>query len=271
MNQIRPDHRTTTPKTTGLNKAGSDNRAAPGSKTGAGRNPNTGHRGRLKQRFLESGLPGFLDYEVIELLLTLNTPRKDCKPSAKALLERFKTIQGVFEASVEELCRVDGVGPSNVLGIKLIKAVSDRYLERRIQSKTVLKNSRDLCAFLGHAIGHRPREVFVGIFLDAKNRVLASEILFEGSLSSSAVYPREVIAKALEHRAAALIFAHNHPSGEIDPSPEDHAITRRLFFALAHAGITVHEHLITGGERFYSFADQGIIAEFKREFENQYG
>lgn len=234
-------------------------------------NQNKGHRQRLKQRFLANGLAGFLDYEVIELLLTLNTPRRDCKPSAKALLTRFKTLQGVFEASVEELCRVQGVGPSNSLGIKLVKEVSDRYLERRIQSKTILKNSRDLCSFLEHFIGHRPKEVFVGIFLDAKNRVLASEILFQGSLSSSAVYPREVIAKALEHRAAALIFAHNHPSGETSPSPEDLAITRRLFFALAHAGITVHEHLITGGEGFYSFADQGLIAEFKREFDIQHG
>lgn len=172
---------------------------------------------------------------------------------------------------MDELARVEGVGTSNVLGIKLIKEVSDRYLERRIQSKPVLKNSRDLCSFLEHSIGHRPKEVFVGIFLDAKNRVLASEILFQGSLSSSAVYPREVIAKALEHRAAALIFAHNHPSGETSPSAEDLAITKRLFFALAHAGITVHEHLITGGESFYSFADQGIIAEFKREFDIQNG
>jgi DNA repair protein RadC len=230
-----------------------------------------GHRQRLKQRFLEGGLAGFLDYEVIELLLTLNTPRKDCKQSAKDLLKQFKTLQGVFEASVEELVRVDGVGPSNVLGIRLIKEASDRFLEKRIQAKSVLKNSRDLRSFLDQFIGHRHREVFVGIFLDAKNRVLASEILFQGSLTSSAVYPREVIARALDHRAAALIFAHNHPSGDTLPSGEDIAITKRLFFALAHVGITVHEHVITGSESIYSFADKGIIAEFKREFDIQHG
>jgi len=232
---------------------------------------NSGHRQRLKQRFLANGLGGFLDYEVIELLLTLNSPRKDCKQSAKDILKRFKTLEKVFEASVEELTLVDGAGPSNILGIRLIKEVCDRYLEKKIQSKEILGNSRDLRIFLDQFIGHRHREVFVGLFLDSKNRVLASEILFQGSLTSSAVYPREVIARALEHRAAALIFAHNHPSGETFPSNEDIAITKRLFFALAHAGITVHEHLITGSESFYSFADQGIIAEFKREFDIQHG
>ncbi|MCP4118170.1 MAG: DNA repair protein RadC [Desulfobacteraceae bacterium] len=230
-----------------------------------------GHRKRLRQRFQEGGLGGFHDYEVIELLLTLYTPRQDCKDRAKALLKRFKTLQGVFEASVEELTRVEGVGPTNVLGIRLIKEASDRYLEKRIQAKSVLKNSGDLRSYLDHVIGHRHREVFVCIFLDAKNRVLASEILFQGSLTSSAVYPREVIAKALDHRAAALIFAHNHPSGDTLPSGEDIAITKRLFFALAHVGITVHEHVITGSESFYSFADKGIIAEFKREFDIHHG
>lgn len=226
-----------------------------------------GHRKRLREKFLQNGLGGFLDYEVIELLLTLNTPRRDCKESAKALLDRFKNLQGVFEANPEELSRVKGVGPANILGLKLIKAVADRYLEKRIIAKDVISNAKDLMTYLDHAIGKRNREVFAGVFLDAKNRVNALEILFQGTLTMSSVYPREVIVKALEHRAAALIFAHNHPSGDVSPSREDIAITRRLVFACRHVGITVHEHVITGDQGFYSFAEKGYIAEFNREFE----
>ena len=226
-----------------------------------------GHRKRLRERFLKGGLTGFLDYEVIELLLTLNTPRQDCKARAKELLERFKTLQGIFEANPEELARIKGIGPSNILGLRLIKAVSDRYLASQVVHGEVLGNSRELKTYLSHAIGRKIKEVFAGIFLDAKNRVNAMEILFEGTLTMSSVYPREVIIKALEHRAAAVIFAHNHPSGEVSPSPEDIAITKRLVFALRHVGITVHEHVITGGSEFYSFAEQGYIAEFNREFE----
>ncbi len=227
-----------------------------------------GHRKRLKERFLKAGLSGFLDYEVIELLLILNTPRKDCKDSAKDLLKRFKTLHGVFEADPAELTEVKGVGPSSILGIKLIKEVADRYLEKKLISKEVVKNSRDLRTFLKHLISHRNRECFVGIFLDAKNRVIASEILFKGTLTSSSVYPREVVVKAIENRAAGLIFAHNHPSGDSSPSLEDIAITKRLLFACRHIGIVVHEHVITGEDVFYSFADNGLIDKFNREFDN---
>lgn len=226
-----------------------------------------GHRKRLREKFMAGGLGGFLDYEIIELLLTLNTPRRDCKESAKALLKRFKTLHGVFEANPEELSRVKGVGPANIFGLKLIKAVADRYLEKKIVSRDVIANSRDLRDYLSHAIGGKNREVFAGVFLDAKNRVNAMDILFEGTLTMSSVYPREIIVKALEHRAAAIIFAHNHPSGDISPSPEDIAITRRLVFACRYVGLTVHEHLITGDTGFYSFAEQGYIAEFNREFD----
>ncbi len=230
-----------------------------------------GHRKRLRKKFMEGGLEGFHDYEVLELLLTLNTPRKDCKASAKDLLKRFKTLPNVFEASTSELEQTYGIGPANVFGVKLIKAVADRYLEQRLIARDVVKNSKDLRAYLSHALGSKPRELFAGVFLDAKNRVISCEILFQGTLTSSAVYPREVIATAIEKRAAAVIFAHNHPSGDASPSAEDIAITRRLIFALRHVGITVHEHLITASEGFYSFADHGRIAEFNREFEQKNG
>ncbi len=161
------------------------------------RHKGAGHRKRLREKFLQNGLKGFLDYEVIELLLSLNTPRKDCKESAKLLLKRFKTLQGVFEADAHALCEIKGVGLANSFGIKLIKEVSDKYLEKRIILKDVVQNAKDLQQYLQQFIGNRQQEVFAGIFLDARNRVLTSEILFKGTLTTSSVYPREAIKNAL--------------------------------------------------------------------------
>ncbi len=216
---------------------------------------------------MNNGLQGFHDYEVLELLLSLNTPRKDCKDSAKDLLKRFKTLPAVLEADPETLCEVRGVGPANSFGIKLIKAVADRYLETRILSRDVVQNPQDLVDYLRQVIGYKNREVFAGIFLDAKNRVLASEILFTGTLTTSSVYPREVILSSLKHHAAAVIFAHNHPSGDVSPSKSDRDITKKLFFALKYVGIVVHEHMIIAGDAYYSFAAQGLISELNRRFE----
>jgi DNA repair protein RadC len=229
--------------------------------------PGAGHRNRLRQRFLSAGLDGFLDYEVIELLLTLATPRKDCKAAAKLALKRFKTLQGVLEADPRELQDVPGIGPTNLLGIKLIKSVSERFLAKKVVGKNVVANSRDLYTYLNGAIRDKTRECFMAIFLDSKNRVIAMETLFEGTLTASGVYPREVVRAALQHHAAALIFAHNHPSGEPRPSNEDLSVTRQLVFAGRLMGITVHEHLIIGDNRYYSFADQGHMARLNSEFE----
>ena len=226
-----------------------------------------GHRKRLRQRFLSAGLDGFHDYEVIELLLTLGTPVKDCKDMAKEALAEFKTLPNVLEASAEELGRIHGIGPSNVFGIKLIKAVSDRYLEKKLDEQPLIGNPRDLINYLNHMVRDRTREVFVGIFLNAKNRVLASEVLFEGTLTQSAVYPREVVKRALERHAAAVIFCHNHPSGEPDPSPEDMRITRRLMAACRMVGVTVFDHIIIGNRGNYSFADNGYIEQISLEID----
>ena len=225
-----------------------------------------GHRSRLRDKFLQSGLSGFHDYEVVELLLTLGTPRKDCKDAAKTALKKFKSLQGVFEASRSELCRVPGIGPKNVFGLKLIKAAADRYLEKKLIETDPINNSRELFDYLYHRIGERDRECFLVIFLNAKNRVITTQILFEGTLTAGPVYPREVVRAALEHRAAALIFAHNHPSGDPAPSPEDIAITRRLVFASMVVGMTVHEHLIIGNHRYFSLADEGYLKKIQREF-----
>jgi DNA repair protein RadC len=226
-----------------------------------------GHRQRLRERFLASGLDGFHDYEVIELLLTLAMPRKDCKDAAKKALAGFKTLQGVLEASPRELCRVDGIGPKTLFGIKLIKAVADRYLEKKLIHKDAINDSKVLFDYLYHSIGDKNREYFKAILLDSKNQVIAVNTLSEGTLTASSVYPREVVRVALNHNAAALIFAHNHPSGDPKPSSEDVAITRQLVFACKVMGLVVHEHIVIGDNRYFSFADQGYIERMNREFE----
>lgn len=228
-----------------------------------------GHRKRLREKFLEYGLSGFQDYEVIELLLSLATPRRDCKEPAKAAIEKFKSLQGVFEATPAELSEIEGIGQVNQFGVRLIKEVANRYLEKRVIGTNAVSNSDELIDFLNITIRDKRQECFVAVFLNAKNRVISTEILFKGTLTASSVYPREVVQSALEHQAAALIFAHNHPSGEPEPSPEDITITRQLVFACKVMGITVHEHLVMGGEKYYSFADHGYIAQFNREFERQ--
>jgi DNA repair protein RadC len=229
--------------------------------------PSEGHRQRLRDRFLAGGLDGFHDYEIIELLLTLFTPRKDCKESAKALLTRFKTLQGVFEAPVSELCEIDGIGSKNVFGIKLIPAVSRRFLETKVIKSDPLNNAQALFDFLYHSMSAMDRECFKVLFLDAKNRVTTVETMFEGTLTSSSVYPREVVHAALKHKAAALIFAHNHPSGDPEPSAADVDITRRLVLACMTVGVTVHEHIVIGNACYYSFADHGHISRMRRQFE----
>jgi DNA repair protein RadC len=226
-----------------------------------------GHRQRLRERFLSAGLDGFQDYEIIELLLTLGTPRKDCKDAAKASLHRFKTLQGVLEAADKELYEVEGIGPKNSFGIKLIKAVADRYLKKKLIGKDPINNSKELFAYLYHNIRDKNREYFKAVYLDSKNRVISTETLSEGTLTASSVYPREVVHAALSHHAAALIFAHNHPSGDPKPSQDDISITRQLVFAGRVMGITVHEHIIIGDNRYFSFGDQGYITRMNREYD----
>lgn len=228
---------------------------------------NEGHRRRLRERFLASGISGFHDYEVIELLLTLGTPRKDCKDEAKEAIAKFGTLQAVLEASPQELCGIKGIGPKNLFGIKLIKAVAERYLEKRMIMKDPVRNSKELFDYLYHRLRDKSREHFQVIYLDAKNRILKTETLFVGTLTASSVYPREVVSASLLNRAAALIFVHNHPSGDPYPSSEDITVTRELIFACKVVGITVHEHLVIGDNRYFSFADHGYIARMNQEYD----
>ena len=218
-----------------------------------------GHRQRLREKFLKNGLDGFHDYEIIELLLTLGTPRKDCKQSAKDALKKFGSLKGVLEASPSELKKIKGIGDNNVFGLKIAQSVSRRYLADRIIDKDFIRSADEVIDYLKHNLRDKSREVFLVIYLNGRNQILNMEELFEGTLSTSAVYPREVVKRALVNDAAALVFVHNHPSGNPNPSQDDLAITKKLKEAAQAIDVSVHDHLIIAGNDVYSFADHGLI------------
>ena len=219
--------------------------------------PGAGHRGRLREKFLQHGLAKFTDEEVLELLLTLATPRRDCKQQARALYKRFGSLRGVLEAPPAELAKIKGIGPKNILGLKLVPAVARRYLEDRLTSGGTLDDPAQAAEYLRLTMGSLKQEVFRVILLDGQRRVLASEDLFAGTLDRAVVFPREVAAKALASGAAAVMAAHNHPGGTLEPSAEDRRLTRQLYFACAGVGLELVDHLIVSAQGVYSFAQAG--------------
>ena len=218
-----------------------------------------GHRQRLRDKFLNSSLEGFHDYEIIELLLTLDTPRKDCKQSAKEALMKFGTLKAVLEADAVDLKTVRGIGDKNVFGLKIAQAVARRYLADRVVDKDFIRSSKEVLEYLQHNLRDKNREVFMIIYLNGRNQIIKMEEVFEGTLSTSAVYPWEVVKRALDNEAAALVFVHNHPSGNPNPSKEDLTITNKLKEASQSIDVVVHDHLIIAGNEVYSFTDHGLI------------
>jgi len=227
-----------------------------------------GHRWRLREKFLRGGLQAFLDYEIVELLLTLGTPRKDCKQQAKEAMKKFKSLRGVMEAGEDELQEIRGIGAHNVFGIKLVQQVSRRFLKERIMIKKVCHNSEEVFDYLYHSLRDLKKEMFNVLFLNAKNYIIEDKNFFEGTVDSSAVYPREIIKAALKYNASSLIFVHNHPSGDPEPSESDREITKELVFSSNIMQLKVLDHIIIGNNCYFSFADKGLIQEYEIIYEN---
>ena len=218
-----------------------------------------GHYARLRQRFLLAGIDGFLDYEVVELLLKLADNRRDQKITAKLLLNTFKSLQGVLEANPEQLKKIKGIGDANIFGLKLVHSVARRYLKEQIIGEDYIQSSENVLDYLRHSLRDRGREVFLVVLLNGRNQVLDIVELFEGTLTTSAVYPREVIKLILEKDAAAVIFVHNHPSGNPNPSKDDQNLTRKLKAACSTIDVQLHDHLIIAGNEYTSMADKGMV------------
>jgi len=225
-----------------------------------------GHRKRLREKFIRSGISGFHDYEIVELLLTLGTPRKDCKQQAKKAIRKFKTLRGVLEAPMEELQEIKGIGPHNVFGIKLVQEVAREFLKERILQKPICKSSKEIFDYLYHSMRDLKKEVFKVIFLDGRNQIIDIEDLFEGTLNASSIYPREIIKSAIKNNAISLIFVHNHPSGNPEPSQSDKNITEDLVFVGNLMQIRILDHIIIGDNKYFSFADEGLIEEYNLNF-----
>jgi DNA repair protein RadC len=225
-----------------------------------------GHRKRLRERFNQTGLAAFLDYEIVELLLTLGTPRRDCKIQAKEAINRFKTLRGVLEAPPDELRQIKGITAHNVFVIKFMQEIAREFLKKQVLDKPYYRSSQKVFDYLYHSMRDLKKEVFKVMFLDSQNRVVEIEDLFEGTLNASAIYPREIIQGAVKHNAAALIFVHNHPAGNPQPSDNDKQITQDLVFAGNIMQIKVLDHIIIGDNRYFSFADAGLIDEYNSNF-----
>lgn len=217
-----------------------------------------GHRERLRERAAKS-LDALPDYELLELQLFRSLPRGDVKPLAKALLTRFGSLAGVLSASLAELRSVPGVGESVALDLKLIQEVALRIGRQAVQKRTVISSWSQLLDYVKLALAHEPREQFRVLFLDKKNQLIADEVMGRGTVDHAPVYPREVVRRALELSASAVILVHNHPSGDPTPSQADITMTREVVEAARSLRIAVHDHLVVGRGGVASFRALGLF------------
>lgn len=218
-----------------------------------------GHRDRLRGKLIQRG-PGALDdYELLETLLFAFIPRRDVKPIAKTLLQRFGSLSGVFAASTNDLTRIDGVGSTVAAYIQAAREIGIRTTREEIAGRSIISSWTALLAYVRGQLQHETREQFRVLFLDRKNQLIADELMGQGTVDHAPVYPREIARRALELSASALILVHNHPSGDPTPSRTDIDITREIVDALAPFEIRVHDHLIAAKHGVTSFKSEGLI------------
>ena len=218
----------------------------------------SGHRARLRTRFLEDGEDALLEHELVEYLLTVTNARADTKSMAKRLLTQFGGFVPLLDADVGTL-RAEGVSDAQIGALKIAAATARKLLEQKAREDDILSSWDALLDYLHAKMAWRGTEEVRALFLDTKNRLIANERLWEGTVDESAVHVREVMARALQLKAAALILVHNHPSGDPTPSRADKAITRDLVEAGRVLRIAVHDHVIVGGARPLSFRQQGLL------------
>lgn len=222
---------------------------------------NEGHRQRLRERFVKAGLDGFADYEVVELLLTLAIPRSDVKQPANALIAKFGDLRGILDAPLEELRQVGGIGSVTPVALRIIREAANLYLQQTAEHADSLSDFEALSRFWRSKIGALSHEVFHVGYLDSSLRLLRDgiETMEEGTTDRAAVYPRSVIEAALKRNAAALVFAHNHPNGDVQPTEQDKVLTRALVLAATTVSIKVHDHLIVSADHVFSFRKEGLL------------
>lgn len=212
-----------------------------------------GHRKRLRDRFTTVGPEALADYEMLELVLFRAIPRRDVKPLAKTLIAKFGGFAEVLGASIDQLVEIDGVSQAVAIELHIVRDAARRMSHDRVLSKPVLARYDDVIKHCRTVMADEAKEQFRVLFLDRRNRLIADEVMGKGSVAHAPVYPREVVERALHHKATALILAHNHPSGDPTPSSADIEMTHTIVTATTPLGITVHDHVIVGRERTASF------------------
>ncbi|HST94917.1 MAG TPA: DNA repair protein RadC [Microvirga sp.] len=218
-----------------------------------------GHRDRLRARFLQTGGDTLPDYELLELVLFRLIPRRDVKPIAKELLRRFGTFAEVLAAPPARLMEVDGIGETVVTDLKVVEAAARRLVKGDVAKRQVLSSWASVIDYCRAAMAFMDREQFRLLFLDKRNGLIADEVQQSGTIDHTPVYPREVVKRALELSASALILVHNHPSGDPTPSPADVKMTREIMEIAKPLGITVHDHIIVGREGHASLKGLKLI------------
>jgi DNA repair protein RadC len=217
------------------------------------------HRSRLRARFLEAGGEALPDYELLELLLFAAIPRRDTKPIAKALIARFGSYPAVLRARPDTLMEVDGVGESAAVAIKAVEAAALRLARKDMKERPVLGSWTGVIDYLRMKMAHSDIEQLRVLFLDSKNGVIEDEELQRGTVNHTAVYPREILKRALEHGATALILVHNHPSGDPTPSRADIEMTRQVRDAAEKLGVALHDHVIVARNKHASLRTMGLL------------
>lgn len=218
-----------------------------------------GHRSRLRERFLKAGGGGLQDYEELELLLSSAIPRIDVKPLAKELLGRFGGLAQVFDAESSELEAVPGMGPAAAALILLVKELFVACSEARMRGRDLVSSPGAAVEFARAKLAGLPREQFLVIFLNAKNEIIAHEVIQKGTVDRAAVYPRLIVEAALQRHAVGVILVHNHPSGHPEPSAEDRAITRAIAEACRTVDVRVLDHVVVGRAGHFSFAEESLL------------
>ena len=218
-----------------------------------------GHRDRLRERFATAGPDALADYELLELLLFRFIPRRDTKPIAKALLQRFGTLTDVLNAPTDLLREVDGIGESTALDLRIVTAVNQRAFRSTLRTREILSSWSAVIDYCHAVMAHETREQFRILFLDRKNGLIADEVQQIGTVNHTPVYPREVIGRALALSASALVLVHNHPSGDPKPSRADIEMTKTLVGVAEALGIQIHDHVIIGRNGHYSFRAERML------------
>ena len=221
--------------------------------------PHTGHRARLRERFLKGGADALADYELLEMLLFLAHPRADTKPLAKRLIARFGSFAGVLSAETARIGEVDGAGETTIAAIKIARAAAERLARAEARKESVLSSWPALTDYVRVAMAREPREQFRVLFLNRKNILIADEIQGQGTVDHTPLYPREVVKRALELGATAVILVHNHPSGDPTPSKADIEMTREVRDAAQKLGIALHDHVIVAKRGIKSFREMGLL------------